>query len=601
MTVLDGRYEVFKQLSAGGFGITYLARDLRRPGQPQCVVKQLRPQREFSPDEWHVARRLFDQEAEILERLGRHDQIPLLLAHFEENGNFFIVQDFIQGQPLRDELQAVKRLPEKDVITLLRQGLTVLSYVHQQGVIHRDIKPENLIRRQDGVLCLIDFGIVKEFSAQQLGHAAQPQSQLIATTVSIGTEGYTPREQAAGKPLPASDVYALGMVALEALTGRYPIHLDCDPNTGDVLWQQGVRVSESLAEVLNNMVRYHYSRRYATGIDALNALQTALGEASPPQSTPEAKSRKGLKGAWASFRAGWEDAMKEEDAREEEAKLRSSNVARQRPVQFEVVTVNETGNIINRENREAQAYDESLANGVMLSLVHIPAGSFIMGSPDSEAGRGDSEDPQRQVTVPAFWMGQYAVTQAQYQAVMGKNPSWFKGVNRPVENVSWEQAAKFCKRLSKQTGLNYRLPSEAEWEYACRADTVTPFHFGPTLTTDVANYNGGLTYGNGSKGEYRRETLEVGHFPPNAFGLYEMHGNVWEWCADIWHDNYQGAPTDGQVWILGGDRAYHVLRGGSWGGNPGNCRSGSRMQENFGRNYFFGFRVVCSGARQLCP
>lgn len=594
MTILDGRYEVFKQLSAGGFGITYLAKDLRRPGQPQCVVKRLRPQRDFSPEEWQVARRLFDQEAEILERLGRHEQIPLLLAHFEEKGNFFIVQDFIQGQTLRDELQAVKRLPEKDVITLLRQGLTVLSYVHQQGVIHRDIKPENLIRRQDGVLCLIDFGIVKEFSAQQLGHAAQPQSQLIATTVSIGTEGYTPREQAAGKPLPASDVYALGMVALEALTGRYPIHLDCDPNTGDVLWRQGVRVSGPLAEVLTNMVRYHYSRRYASGTDALDALQTALGEASPPKAAPEVKSRKGLKGAWASFRAGWEDAMREEAAREEEAELQSPNAARQRTVQFEVVTVNERGNIINRENSEAQTYDESLAKGLVLPLVYIPAGSFNMGSPVSEAGRQGHEEPQRQITVSAFWMGRYAVTQAQYKAIMGENPSHFNQPNRPVEQVSWHQAAKFCKKLSKRTGLHYRLPSEAEWEYACRAGTKTPFHFGPTLTVELANYNGEYTYGIGPWGEYRQETVKVGQFFPNSFGLYDMHGNIREWCADPWCDTYQSPPTDKQDWAQAVEADRYVLRGGSWNYIPGLCRSSYR---DWGQPVLtsndVGFRVVC--------
>ena len=284
--LIDGRYKVVQSLSEGGFGITFLAKDLRRPGQPRCVVKQLRPQREFSTDEWQVARRLFDQEAEILERLGRHDQIPLLLAHLEENGNLYIVQDFIEGRTLRDELHAVKRLPEKDVITLLHQGLTVLSYVHEQGVIHRDIKPENLIRRQDGVLCLIDFGIVKEFSAQQLGGMAQPQSRLMATTVSIGTEGYTPFEQIRGKPYPASDVYALGIVAVEALTGRYPNDFDFDPNTLDVVWRKGVKVNDALANVLNNMVCGHYSRRYASGVEAFQALENILNPSAPSPKTP---------------------------------------------------------------------------------------------------------------------------------------------------------------------------------------------------------------------------------------------------------------------------------------------------------------------------
>lgn len=594
MTILDGRYEVFKQLSSGGFGITYLAKDLRRPGQPQCVVKQLRPQREFSPDEWQVARRLFDQEAEILERLGRHDQIPLLLAHFEENGRFYIVQDFIQGRTLRDELQVARCLTEKDVITLLRQGLTVLSYVHQQGVIHRDIKPENLIRRQDGILCLIDFGIVKEFSVQQLGHNAQPQSKLIASTVGIGTPGYTPLEQVYGKPRPASDVYALGIVAIEALTGCFPDELDFDSNTLDVVFRKKAKVSDSLAGVLTDMVRHHYSHRYATGTDALNALQTAMGEASPPKLAmtpePEAKSRKGLKGAWASFWAGWEDA------REEESEPPSPNVAKQRMIQFEVVTVSTWGDIIHREKREAQTYDESLAKKVVLPLVNIPAGSFTIGSPTSEVGRQDNEESQRLVKVPAFWMGQYAVTQAQYQAVMGENPSHFKDPNRPVEQVSWHQAAKFCQKLSKRTGLNYRLPSEAEWEYACRAGTITPFHFGPTLTPKLANYNGRYTYGISPCGEYRQETIKVGQCPPNSFGLYDMHGNIREWCADPWHDTHQSTPTDKQDWTQADEANRYVLRGGSWSYVPELCRSASRDwgRPSLTRNDV-GFRVVCDG------
>ena len=157
-----------------------------------------------------------------------------------------------------------------------------------------------------------------------------------------------------------------------------------------------------------------------------------------------------------------------------------------------------------------------------------------MGALAGKEGRSGAEGPQHSVTVPEFWLGKYAVTQAQYQAVMGANLSRFteNGANRPVEKVSWQEAVAFCEKLSQQTGRTYRLPSEAEWEYACRAGTTTPFHFGATMTTDLANYNGNYTYGDGPKGMYLERTTEVGSFPPNAFGLYDMHGNVWEWCAD---------------------------------------------------------------------
>jgi formylglycine-generating enzyme required for sulfatase activity len=243
---------------------------------------------------------------------------------------------------------------------------------------------------------------------------------------------------------------------------------------------------------------------------------------------------------------------------------------------------------------------ENIGNGVSLEMVKIPGGRFLMGSPETEAKRDDDEGPQHYVNVPEFFMGKYPVTQAQWQAVMGNNPSYFKGKNRPVEKVSWNEATKFCQKLSKKTGRDYRLPSEAEWEYACRAGTKTPFYFGETITPELVNYHGNKTYGNGPEGKYRRETTDVGIFPPNSFGLYDMHGNVYEWCADEWHKNYDGAPTDGSVW-LDGDKQRSPLRGGSWFKYPNLCRSAFRYSYAW-RDYHFnviGFRLVCDGGRTL--
>ena len=206
------------------------------------------------------------------------------------------------------------------------------------------------------------------------------------------------------------------------------------------------------------------------------------------------------------------------------------------------ITIEKTGffgqgapKLITRAQKgQAEYRREDLGNGITLDLVKIPGGRFQMGALAGKEGRSGAEGPQHSVTVPEFWLGKYAVTQAQYQAVMGANLSRFteNGANRPVEKVSWQEAVAFCEKLSQQTGRTYRLPSEAEWEYACRAGTTTPFHFGATMTTDLANYNGNYTYGDGPKGMYLERTTEVGSFPPNAFGLYDMHGNVWEWCAD---------------------------------------------------------------------
>ncbi|AUB40247.1 Formylglycine-generating enzyme, required for sulfatase activity, containings SUMF1/FGE domain [Nostoc flagelliforme CCNUN1] len=192
------------------------------------------------------------------------------------------------------------------------------------------------------------------------------------------------------------------------------------------------------------------------------------------------------------------------------------------------------------------------------------------------------------------------MTQEQYQQIMGSNPSNFKGAKRPVEQVSWNDAVEFCKKLSQKVGRKYRLPSEAEWEYACRAGTTTPFYFGETITTKLANYDGDdYTYASEPKGKNRQGTTDVGSFPPNAFGLYDMHGNVWEWCQDTLHDSYKGAPSDGSAWIDDNNQ-FRIRRGGSWTTYPINCRSAYRYDKK--RDSFsnaLGFRVVCVVARTL--
>jgi formylglycine-generating enzyme required for sulfatase activity len=271
---------------------------------------------------------------------------------------------------------------------------------------------------------------------------------------------------------------------------------------------------------------------------------------------------------------------------------------------FEIAT------IASRQQGQAWQLIKDLGNNVALEMVQIPGGSFVMGAPKSEESSSDRERPQHQVSVPSFFMGKYPVTQAQWKAVAAMSqvkrklkldPSRFKGGDRPIERITWLDAVEFCDRLSQHTGKPYRLPSEAEWEYACRARTTTPFHFGETITPDLANYDGNYTYGDGPKGVYRGETTPVGSFGvANAFGLYDMHGNVREWCQDHWHDNYEGAPTDGSAWLSENKNANRILRGGSWDALPWDCRSAYRFYLPPVSHYFhIGFRVVCSAPRTL--
>jgi formylglycine-generating enzyme required for sulfatase activity len=251
-----------------------------------------------------------------------------------------------------------------------------------------------------------------------------------------------------------------------------------------------------------------------------------------------------------------------------------------------------------------KSYNCNLGNGVELSMICVPAGEFMMGLPVNESGGLNNERPQHLVKIPTFYMSKYAVTQEQYFAIMGKNPSNFQGKNLPVEKVSWHEAKKFCEKLGMKTGKDFRLPSESEWEYACRANTITPFYFGETIDAELANYRAqhgeafghiqSGTYGQGKLGVFRAKTTSVDSFPANDFGLHDMHGNVWEWCEDIWQDSYKRAPIDGSA-SFSGLNDQRVRRGGSWFMSPNTCRSAARGNLSpDSRNNDVGFRVVCN-------
>jgi formylglycine-generating enzyme required for sulfatase activity len=295
--------------------------------------------------------------------------------------------------------------------------------------------------------------------------------------------------------------------------------------------------------------------------------------------------------------------------------------------EFEVIKADDHGRVQERRTERARFFMESLSGGVNLEMVEIPAGTFLMGSNDAELEQIESnysralakearaelhdslqtETPQRMVKVTAFYLSKYEVTQAQWRAVAGlpkvnrelvSDPSYFKGGNRPVEQISWEDAVEFCERLSRATGRNYRLPTEAEWEYACRAGTKWPFSFGNAISAEWVNYNGKLPFAQAPKDSYRQQTAAVGSLgKANAFGVYDMHGNVWEWCLDVWHQNYLDAPAEGTAWekekLKDAATEPHVLRGGAWDSPAGEVRSGGRRQAaSVISSSNIGFRVV---------
>ncbi len=567
---LRNRYRVLRLLGEGGFSRTYATQDADRLNAP-CVIKQFFPQVQGTIQR-NKAAEFFREEAFRLYELGEnHTQIPRLLAYFEQGSSLYLVQEFIEGLTL---LQEVKKqaFTEKQIYQLLTDLLPVLQFVHAANVIHRDIKPENIIRRDsDGKPVLIDFGGAKQVT----------QTTLARQATVIYTIGYAPSEQMAGFPCHGSDLYALGVTCVRLLTQCLPLQNTYgeindplyDAMNGNWLWQEelqkkGITISDELSQILNKLLKHLASERYQTATDVINDLNSLKKTAFEPK-IPEIPAV----------------LIKLPPAKKVAPPLPPLETFK-----FEVVTVDTAGREVNRDFLTAKFFAEKLNQAVTLEMVSIPGGSFMMGSPEFE---GDADErPQHEVILQPFFMGKYPITQAQWRAVaalpqikqrLNTHPSKFKGSNLPVESVSWDEAVEFCARLSEKTGREYRLPSESEWEYACRAGTTTSFHFGEMITTDLVNCS-------------RKETTDVGSFKiANAFGLYDMHGLVWEWCADTWHNNYRGAPADGSAWEIEGELYRRLLRGGSWRYSAELCRSASRSwDDSDGSLRNPGFRVVFS-------
>jgi serine/threonine protein kinase len=284
--ILAGRYRIVQVLGVGGFGETYITADLHLPGEPECVLKHLKPATD-DPAVLDIARKLFQKEAETLQQLGSFDKIPRLLAYFEEQKEFYLVQELVRGHTLSRELISDQKWPEAAVRKMLGEVLSILEFVHSQGVIHRDIKPDNIMRRDaDGCLVLIDFGAIKQVRNQPTNVGTAPQ------TVAIGTPGYMSPEQARGNPRPSSDLYALGIIGIQALAGKYPSELIEDDATGELQWQHFVQASPLFVAYLSEMTRYHFRDRFTTASAAFQALKNIDSDNNLTLPTPQSPNQK---------------------------------------------------------------------------------------------------------------------------------------------------------------------------------------------------------------------------------------------------------------------------------------------------------------------
>jgi len=628
--LLAGEYRVSQLLSGkGGFGRTYEASQ----GSQAKVLKVL-------INHQPKAIELFEQEARVLQQLN-HPGIPKGDRYFTfiprnaQQPLHCLVMEKIEGLDLDEYQQQRQNRPIEQKLALkwLIQLAKILDEVHQQQFFHRDIKPSNIILKPDRQLALIDFGTVREITATY--YAKQPQGQVTA----IASFGYTPPEQLNYRAVPQSDFFALGRTFVFLLTGKQPTDKDIyDPDNDELNWRShSSALIPELADFIDKLMMRSANQRPGNTQAILLRLAEIERILNPPPPPPRQQQPKVVPTMPSPLRQSTPPLLLQLPKKSANYGTSSGRLTRRHLIKaaglsgvglvggvivyqtwkqqlinlqsfdFDVVTVDSQGKENSRNRRQATFFIENLGKVVMLEMVAIPGGTFMMGSPATEEGRDDDESPQHLVTIKPFYMGKFTITQAQWREVaalpkvnrdLDTDPSSFKGDNLPVEQVSWSDAKEFCKRLSSKTGRTYRLPSEAEWEYACRAGTTTPFHFGETITTDLANYNGNSTYGSGPKGDSRQETTPVGSFQvANAFGLYDMHGNVWEWCEDHWHRNYNGAPNDGSAWLNknDNDNHYRLLRGGSWLNSPQLCRCAPRLRVGPDyRDYYFGFRVVCS-------
>ncbi len=479
-------------------------------------------------------------------RVSLHPNILTFHEAVADEGKIGFISEYIQTGSLKDWLKNSENLTLLQKLSMIEGILSGLEHLHQNSILHRDLKPDNVFVK-DGIPLLADFGSAKDYDFAESQHAygftywyAPPE--LVAIYDEFGVVAKYQLTE-------FDDLWSVSVIISEILTGQYPFDRMSKIMTAEMR-PFPPNTDQRIIEFVQKALQKDRNHRFQTVKDMRENLKNPQGFLAPKV----------------------EDAgtIIDEDFVEPESKPDPATTS---------------------------TNPDSFKNSIGMEFVKIPSGSFMMGSPQSEKDRGKDEGLQRRVTINnEFYLGKYEVTQVQWKAIMGNNPSKFQGDNLPVEQVSWDETQEFIKKLNAKGEEKYRLPTEAEWEYAARGGKdgdVFGIGDGKNLSSEQANFDGNYPYGNAAKGKYLQKTVNVGSYQPNKFGLYDMHGNVWEWCEDIYKDSYSGLSVDGSANVSQGDLSWRVLRGGSWVSYGYFCRSAYRYRNAPAlRDLGNGFRLI---------
>ncbi len=585
-----GQYTLIRQLGRGAFGVVWLA---ERRGQLATTQVAIKLSIDEEPDIEEI-----QKESRLWANLGKHPNIlPIIEADIIE-GFVVVVSEYAPEGSLELWLKQ-HHGGAPNIETALRMMLGILSgldHLHSKGVVHRDLKPGNILLEGSNPR-LADFGLARMMKAS------------VQTMGIAGTPPYMSPEAFDGQRSVQTDIWAAGVIFYQLLTGSMPFS---EPTWPALMKSISINEPKTLPEALPVLIKEIVLK--ALQKDPLHRFASAKEMKEAVEEYLLRSSQETLKQTLITTSDDLPslDSSDLEDltANTMTHVVEFNDASSGKPklfFEFDVLLLEHDGAIRKRYVRQNRYFMEELDGELFLDMVAIPGGVFLMGSPDYELGRRNDESPLREVHLKSFYMSKTVITQVQWRIVaswpvvkrkLNPDPSHFKGDNLPVEQVSWDEAVEFCARLSTKTGKNYRLPTEAEWEYAARAGTTTPFSIGDTITTELVNYNGNSPYAKGARGIFRRQTVPVASMiVANAFGLFDIHGNVWEWCQDIYHSSYDSAPNDGSEWqsINNDPMNWRVLRGGAWNVGSSDCRSAARFKlipEL--KQHYAGFRIVVS-------